>query len=299
MDLQISRESGVPLRLQVGRQIAMLIAAGAVKPGEYLPSIRALATRLKIHYNTVSQAYQDLAAYRLVERHRGSRMVVPFPGKRFGPNARMDLDDVINAAIQLAQDQGYTLHQLRQRVQERLLAQPPDHLLVVSNETGLPELVRAELEQEVECPVATCSMSDLSANPALALGALVVGPPGDIQTIAPLLPKDRPPYPVTFNTADEHVALVRKLKEPSAIAVVSVSELFLQTARGLLAPLLGRRHTLREYFVPSEKPGNLNAFSIVFCDSVTRHSVKARNLVHYQLLSPESLAHLAHAVRPQ
>jgi GntR family transcriptional regulator len=299
MDVQISRESGVPIRLQVGRQIAMLIISGKLKPGESLPSIRALAKRLRTHYNTVSLAYQDLAAYHLVERRRGSRMVVPFPGRRSGPNARMDLDDVINAAIQLAQDHGYTLQQLGQRVQERLFAQPPNHLLVVSDDIGLPELVQAELEQEVECPVATCSTSDLSANPALAIGALVVGLPGDIQIIAPPFPKDRPPYPVTFSTADELVAMVRKLKEPSAIAVVSVCEIFLQTAQGVLAPLLGRRHTLREYFLPSEKPGDLSAFSIVICDSIARHSVKARNLVHYRLISPESLVHLARAVRSQ
>ncbi|HMD87065.1 MAG TPA: GntR family transcriptional regulator [Terriglobia bacterium] len=298
MDVQISRESGVPLRLQVCRQIALLIAVGKLKPGEYLPSIRALASRLKIHYNTVSQAYQDLAAYHMVERHRGSRMMVPFPSKRSGTRAGMDLDDVINDAIQLAQDHGYSLQQLRQRVHERLLVQPPDHLLVVASESGMRELICVELAEQVACPVEACSVKDLSANRALAFGALVVAAPGDMPDCAALLHQDRPPYPITINRAEQHRTLVQKLKEPSVIAVVSVSQIFLQTAQGLLAPALGSRHTLREYFLPTEKPGSLDAFRIVFCDSITRQSVKARNLIHCRVISPESLAYLAGAIIP-
>ena len=98
--------------------------------------------------------------------------------------------------------------------------------------------------------------------------------------------------------ADEHLEMIRMLREPSVVAVVSVSEDFLQTARGLLAPAIGRRHTLREFFLPMEKPSSLKAADVVFCDSIARHQVKARNLVHYQLTSPESLTRLARAMKP-
>lgn len=297
MDVQISKESGMPLRLQVGRQIAFLIATGKLKPGECLPSVRALASRLKIHHNTVSQAYQDLAGYHLVERRRGSRMIVPLTGLLARNSTAMDLDDVINSTIQLAQEHGYTLQQLREGVQERLLAQPPDHLLIVSDEPGLRELMRVELSEQLECPIAACSINDLAVNRALAVGALVVGPHGNMQECVPFLPKDRPPYPITYNSAEQEVALVRKLREPSAIAVVSISELFLQTARGLFAPALGDRHTLREFCLPLEKPGTLGSFSLVFCDSITRRQVKSKNPVHYRLVSSKSLEHLANAIK--
>jgi hypothetical protein len=100
-----------------------------------------------------------------------------------------------------------------------------------------------------------------------------------------------------FNNAEREVAQVRKLREPSVIAVVSVSELFLQTARGLLAPALGNIHTLREYFLPSEKPDSLGTFGLVFCDSVTRRNVKSRNLVHCGLISSDSLTQLANSLK--
>lgn len=154
------------------------------------------------------------------------------------------------------------------------------------------------LAVRLDCPIEACRQNELSANRGLAIGALVVGIAGTIHEAVPLVPKDRPPFQITFNNAEREVALVRKLREPSAIAVASVSELFIQTARGLLAPALGRLHTLREYFVPLEKPSTLASFSLVFCDSITRRQVKSKNLVHYQLISPDSLTQLARAMKP-
>jgi DNA-binding transcriptional regulator YhcF (GntR family) len=299
MNVEISRESGIPLHLQVERQIALQIATGNLKPGDSLPSIRALAKRLKIHYNTVSDAYKILAGYRMVERHRGNRMMVSLPKQLSGPNAIRDLDDIINAAIQLAVDHGYPLRRLCQTIQERLLAQPPDHFLVVAEEAGIRELLRVEIAERFERPVASCSIEDLSLDRTLAIGALVVSGMRCMQEILPMLTKAMRSYSVTMNTAESQVEMVRKLKQPSAIAAVSVSEIFLQTARGVLAPALGHRHTLREYLIPSEKPRNLDAFGIVFCDSITRLTIKAKNLIHHQLISPKSFADLASAVRPR
>src|SRR5689334_1196291 len=115
MDLQISKESEVPLREQVFAQLVLLIGTGRVKPGDSLPSVRALARRLKIHHNTVSQTYQDLAAYGFLVRRRGSRLMVRSPETPSQDSTHKDLDDLINDTIQAARAQGYTLAQLRQR----------------------------------------------------------------------------------------------------------------------------------------------------------------------------------------
>ena len=64
---------------------------------------------------------------------------------------------------------------------------------------------------------------------------------------------------ITFSPADEFVEMIRQFDQPSMIALVSISELFLRTARGLFAPVVGSRHTMREYFLPSESPRSLIA----------------------------------------
>ena len=76
MDIRISRESEVPVHEQLAAQIILSIGTGELKPGDPLPSVRALARRLKIHHNTVSQAYQDWVLQLLVVKRRGSRLVV-------------------------------------------------------------------------------------------------------------------------------------------------------------------------------------------------------------------------------
>ena len=60
------------------------IATGKLKPGDTLPSVRALARQLRIHHNTVSQAYNDVTALYLLLRKHGSRLVVRSPEDRAG-----------------------------------------------------------------------------------------------------------------------------------------------------------------------------------------------------------------------
>ena len=85
------------------------------------------------------------------------------------------------------------------------MALPPDHLLVVSEDRGLRLLLREELKEKLCFPVESCSTEELSLNPELTMGALVVAPPGSIPKVAPLVPKERPAIALTFSTVDEHI----------------------------------------------------------------------------------------------
>jgi len=296
LDIRIIKDSEVTIHEQLVEQIIFLIATGALKPGETLPSVRALARPHKIHHNTVSQAYQDLVDRDWLIRRPGSRMVVRSPGEREYPPRVEDLDDLINVTIQAAQEKGYTLQQLRQRVQERLMALPPDHLLVVSGDPGMRHLLREELREKLTFPVEACSIDELSLNPELMTGALVVGPPGAMPKIAPLVPKDRSAIPITFSAVDEHVKMIHQLQRPSTIAVVSISEAVLQTARGVLAPVVGERHTIREYLLPAQNLRGLGATDLVLCDLIAYRRVRARNSVPYRLVSPACLEQLSTAM---
>ena len=78
IDIRISKESEVTIHDQLAEEITFLIATGELKPGEALPSVRAMARRLRIHHNTVSQVYQDLVGRSLLVRRRGSRRITVF-----------------------------------------------------------------------------------------------------------------------------------------------------------------------------------------------------------------------------
>ena len=190
MNITISKSSEIPIRQQLSEQIVFLIATGKLRPGEALPSVRSLARRLRIHHNTVSQAYQDLVSRDWLVRRHGSRMVIRSAQEPSEPPPAKDLDDLINETIEAAREHGYTVQQLRQRVQERLMAQSPDHILVVSIEPGMRHLLRVELKENLPVSVETCSLDELLAQPSLSAGALLVTPPGLVPDITPLVPKD-------------------------------------------------------------------------------------------------------------
>ena len=62
MELIIRNTAGQPIYDQISSQIKAQIIAGALQPGEALPSIRALAKDLKISVITTKRAYDELEA---------------------------------------------------------------------------------------------------------------------------------------------------------------------------------------------------------------------------------------------
>jgi GntR family transcriptional regulator len=60
MLLHVNPSSGVPIYLQIEMQVKNAVAAGALRQGDTLPSVRKLAAQLRINPNTVARSYQNL-----------------------------------------------------------------------------------------------------------------------------------------------------------------------------------------------------------------------------------------------
>lgn len=296
MDIRIDRKSEIPIRQQLAEHVVYLIATEKLKPGQALPSVRTLARQLNIHHNTVSQAYKDLVSRTWLVGKRGSRVVVRSPERPNGKAQDRDLDDLINATIRAARQQGFSLQELRQRVRNRLLAEPPDHILVVEDEPGLRRLLQEEIAHALGYSVEGCSLSDLAGQPGRAIGALTVAGQFLIGEVDALVPKNVPAVPLAYAAADEHLDRLRKLVQPSVIAVVSVSAVFLKTARGLLAPALGRRHEVLELEFPLKDTKAVQAADLVFADSVARPRIKHPKIFQCRLIAPASLDYVRTAM---
>lgn len=68
---QIDPRSPTPLYEQIASRVRVAVAAGELKPGDALPSVRALARDLRVNPATVVQAYRDLAIDGFVEIRHG------------------------------------------------------------------------------------------------------------------------------------------------------------------------------------------------------------------------------------
>jgi len=122
MLLQINFKSGTPVYLQVVDQVKAAAAAGGLRAGEPLPSIRPLAEELRLHRNTVAKAYTELESQGVIE-------TIPGKGCFLKPNHSP----------------------LKKEVRRKLLIEEIDQAVVKAHHLQVPageflELVRERLE---------------------------------------------------------------------------------------------------------------------------------------------------------
>jgi GntR family transcriptional regulator len=122
MLLQINFKSGTPVYLQVVDQVKAAAAAGGLRAGEPLPSIRPLAEELRLNRNTVAKAYTELESQGVIE-------TIPGKGCFLKPNHSP----------------------LKKEVRRKLLIEEIDQAVVKAHHLQVPageflELVRERLE---------------------------------------------------------------------------------------------------------------------------------------------------------
>lgn len=93
----VDRGSDEPVYAQIARQVRGLIAAGDLRPGAPLPSVRTLAGDLGVNLNTVARAYRGLEADGFVEilDRSGARVAPPGAGPATRETLKERLRDVL------------------------------------------------------------------------------------------------------------------------------------------------------------------------------------------------------------
>jgi len=69
--LQVDFRSGLPIYTQIVNQVQAQVAGGVLKPGDQLPTVRALAEELRVNFNTVARAYRILDEARIISTQQG------------------------------------------------------------------------------------------------------------------------------------------------------------------------------------------------------------------------------------
>jgi len=115
--LRIER-TGVPIYVQIREQVLALICAGALTPGQRMPTMRQVAVALRIDLNTVRHAYEELERAGALELRRGlGSFVTATPqAPAETPTAGADLDHLAGRVIALAGAAGVDPLHLAERV---------------------------------------------------------------------------------------------------------------------------------------------------------------------------------------
>ena len=102
MRLQLNFKSGKPVYLQIVDQVRAAVAAGSIRAGEPLPSIRPLAEELRVNRNTVAKAYAELESQGVIETIAGKGCFVRENHSPLKKTARVEIltRDIDEAVIQ-------------------------------------------------------------------------------------------------------------------------------------------------------------------------------------------------------
>lgn len=120
LHLTISQGDGVPIYLQLVRQIKTLIATGRLKPDGELPPVRVLAQQLVLNPNTVVRAYRELELAGLIYKKRGagtyvSSEVTPYTDAECRRILAERADALVVEGVNLGYDEDRLVALLRER----------------------------------------------------------------------------------------------------------------------------------------------------------------------------------------
>lgn len=114
--LTISQADPRPMYLQIKEQIVHRVAVGDWKPGEEIPSIRALAAALQVSVITIKRAYLELEHEGVIVTRQGKGSFVADRVELSTDLKEQELQQHLEAAVRLARLLGLTTEQLAERL---------------------------------------------------------------------------------------------------------------------------------------------------------------------------------------
>ncbi|HEY2944365.1 MAG TPA: GntR family transcriptional regulator [Vicinamibacteria bacterium] len=299
MDIFINRRGGVPVRDQLVTQLELKILGGEIAQGQRLPSVRALARRLKVHHNTVSAAYQDLQAAGHVELRRGSGVFVRSGGPRALAEAN-GLDEMIRLALHAAFAKGFGGSEVRAAVERWLAAAPPDRVVVIDPSREMAEVITNEIRQGLGISAAGATFEDLARDPSLLSGALAVVLPYHEATVLQMAPGAALEVVHLEVSAPDRDA-INALPAGSIVLVVSHAATVLPFASVFLRSLRGEDIHVEVRLLSAAREWRrlVAAADFVLADILACAAVRAarpRRLREVRMLSPSALERLREAL---
>jgi GntR family transcriptional regulator len=114
--------SGLPIYTQIVNQVQNQLANGMLKPGDQLPTVRALAQELRVNFNTVARAYRLLDEARIISTQQGrgtyiTEILLPYVAEKLRNES---LDALTRRFVDEAIRLGFSEREINQMVRDNL-----------------------------------------------------------------------------------------------------------------------------------------------------------------------------------
>lgn len=122
MNIKIDFRSGGPIYLQIVDQVQQMIAQGELKKGDQLPTVRQLATDLRVNFNTVARAYRllDEAGLISTQQGRGTYIWEEPPEDAVQQLRQNGLYEMVQHVIDEAGVKGYSIDEIEQTFNDQI-----------------------------------------------------------------------------------------------------------------------------------------------------------------------------------
>lgn len=122
MRFTVDTTSATPIYAQLITEVKHAIAAGVLRAGDALPSLRELAGELRVNPLTVARAYRELEAMGIITTGRGRGSFISDGAASLGEAYRREaLAEVIDHLLVEAYHLGASPEEIRALIEERLL----------------------------------------------------------------------------------------------------------------------------------------------------------------------------------
>ncbi len=110
MQLSIDLRDRTPIYIQLERGLRAAIAAGRLRAGDQLPTVRQLADDLRVNANTVARVYSELERAGVLETRRGVGSFVSATRAQARPRRERDrrLSAFVTRLLADAEAEGFT-----------------------------------------------------------------------------------------------------------------------------------------------------------------------------------------------
>ena len=125
LTLNLDFHSGLPIYTQIVNQIQSQLVNGILKPGDQLPTVRALASDLRVNFNTIARAYRILDEERIISTQQGrGTYITEIPPPEISEKLRREsLAELTQRFINEAFRLGFSEREISQTVKDKLKAE--------------------------------------------------------------------------------------------------------------------------------------------------------------------------------
>lgn len=245
MDISLNKGSGVPLYIQVKKQIMDEIKKGTIKVGYKMPTERDLSENLKISRNTISSAYKELEQEGILKSYQGKGTFVAEESKTWKNSNTTEkimkfIDLGLEEALEIGMDDNEFLEIVNMRVREQMELIKKITAVYIECNMEQSKMFSKQLSLSTNMNVIPLTIKDLkvmdkTTREILENTQVIVATFNHINEVKENIKDfDREILGVAINANLETIVKIARYREDTRFLFVCISEEFMFKVRGAL-----------------------------------------------------------------